>query len=717
MALPAFYVDGINVEASDTCMLRGNTVSDLQADAKVVGIEVDGFTNLRAKNNKVVRLKSKTESIGFDIKNIGNTLLVYNVASRCDKGFVFTDVGTFNVYNLTSHNCSQHVISDTNALFRNIALSAYEDHKTYKNCIGFTLSAGVTLDIDYMFNFNISTLYNISTGVTEGSTILDLPIMYMDEPNDDLTPDHISELVNSGTANPLRTEDPCIGGIESEITDEITANRKYYYDLLDNSFWDVDNPIAAEVIFTKAFQSRILANSEVAEQSVERNMYIKTAESTQRFAELYPMYARYANQTKFKKRVADMWFSGQNPAAIQAYQNAIGGYNLFPSYFKRIEDIVDGWIIAESYINVDNWLLGMEGQKYGILIDVLGLSTLSQEASGECYTNTMNSVADIAPVRWNLHNEPEPDTYRLFTDLYNNFEQCALSNMVYNDDFNISPDVVQQDCQLTTPLISTIGIGASGVVYTATGAVSGAGELSTLDRIWSDNITRTMYYRLGESEATMGAWIEVEHPIGEIIGLTSSYIQFRLTVENVLRQGDYEFQGLCLRPYSSARIWLDQTELEEDMLYIELDSGAFTVHTGSSPAVAGNGGVEFANDGVAHNAYWSVYVPRALRILVTLPLRLVFSARIAGTAQVNLEFYSINELTGGFESRFVTSNITFGAPGPIGSDFQYVDIDLASLITINTTQLYVRMYRDSSVPADNLAANMGFSNGRAPYTA
>lgn len=558
MALPSFYVDGISVKASDTAMLRGNTVSDLQSNGKVTGIKVSGFTNLRAKNNKVVRLKSKTESVGFDIDNIQNTLLIYNVASRCDKGFVFGNVGTFNVYNLTSHNCSQHIISSTNGTFRNIALSSYEDHKTYKNCVGFTLSAGITLDIDYMYRFNIGTLYNSAVGVTEGTVVEEKTILYMDEPNDDLTPDHISELVNSGTDNPFRTDSPCIGGIESEITDEITADRKYYYDLLDNSFWDVDNPIAAEVIFTKAFQSRILANSEVAEQSVERNMYIKTAESTQRFAELYPMYSRYANQTKFKKRVADMWFSGQNPAAIQAYQNAIGGYNLFPSYFKRIEDISDGWIIAESDIDIDNYLLGMEGQKYGIVIDVLGLSTLSQEASGECYTNTMNSVADIAPVRWNLHHEPEPEHYKLFTDLYNGFENCELSNMIYDDDFNISPDIVQQDCQLTTPLISTEGVGASGIVYTETGAVSGAGELSTLDRIWSDNITRTMHYRLGESEASMGNWVEVEHPIGEIIGLNSSYIQFKILVENCLRQIDYEFTGLCLRPYSSGRVWKER---------------------------------------------------------------------------------------------------------------------------------------------------------------
>ena len=708
MALSSFYVDNINVNASDTCVLRGNTVSDIQANGKVTGIKVEGFTNLRAKNNKVVRLKSKTESVGFDIKNIDDTLLIYNVASRCDKGFVFDNVGIFSVYNLTTHNCSQHIISNTNGVFRNIALSAYQDHKTYKNCVGFTLSAGVSLDIDYMINFNIGTLYNTLSNVTEGSNVYTKTILYMDEPNDDLTPDHISELVNTGTPNSLRTEYPDIGGIESEITTEVTANRKYYYELLDNSFWDVDNPIAAEVIFTKAFQSRILANSEVAEQTVERDLYIKTAKSTQRFAELYPMYSRYANQTKFKKRVADMWFSGQNPAAVQAYQNAIGGYNLFPSYFKRIEDISDGWIIAESYIDEDNWLLGQEGQKYGIMIDVLGLSTLSQEASGECYVNTMNSVADVAPVRWNLHHEPEPDSYRLFTDLYNNFEECTLSNMIYNDDFNISPDVIQQDCQLTTPLISTVGVAASGIVYTETGAVSGAGELSTLDRIWSDSITRTMYYRLGESEDSMGSWIEIERPIGEVIGLTSSYIQFKILVENVLRQIDYEFQGLCLRPYSSARVWIELEEEEDEMASkIELTPGGAGIDEGD-PAQEDSVDVVFINDGNDHICGWTKYVPAVLRDQPSVILRLLFYCDSAiGNAVISMGHISFSAGdalvlpgTSDIDVNIATTNL-----------FTAIDVDITSWLTAGNTHLALIMKRDSSVPADVLAGDLHFVHG------
>ena len=556
VALPAFYVDNVRLLYTDTLIVRGNTVSDCYGYAEVIGIEITNADEVRAKNNKVVRMRANSPGVGFSISNCTDVLLAYNVASRCDIGFDFSNITTLNIYNLTAHDCETHVRSDSSCYCRNVAMSSFEDHKTYKNSTGFLLTGGAALDIDYMMHSGLSTVFSRTVSF-EGKNISENQILYMDEPNDDLTPDFISQLVNVGINNPLRTEDPCIGGIESIVTDEVTAQRPYYLDLLDNSFWDIDNDQAAEVSFIKAFQSRILANCEITERQVERDYYIKSAESTARFAELYPMYACYANQTKFKKRVMDMWYAGQNPATLTAYNNAIGGYNLFPSYFKRMEDVTDGWIIDVSYVDHNNWLLGMEDQKYGIVIDVLGLSTLSQSASAECYNNVQNSVSDIAPVRWALHHEPEPPTYRLFTDLYNNFENCILTNMVYNDDFNISPDIVQQDCAIKTPLISTEGVTASGIVYTETGAVSGATELSVLDRVYSETISRKIYYRQGntQSEVDAGTWIEITRPIGEVLSLTSAYVQFRIAATEILRQIDYEFMGLCLRPYSTARIW------------------------------------------------------------------------------------------------------------------------------------------------------------------
>lgn len=544
--LPVFYVDNVRLLYTDTLFVRGNVVADAYGN-NITGIRIKNCENARAKNNKCLRLRSKTSnSIGFKIHNCDDFLALYNVSSRCNVGFDFEDIDTLNVYNLTSHNCTTHIKTDSDGYFRNIALSAYDNWKHYKNCTGFSLQAGAALDIDYMMYYGLGTLYS-SNNVTVGSNIDEDKPIYMDEDNDDLTPDHISTLVNTGIDNPLRTTDPCIGGIESEVTDELTADRQYHYELLDNSFWDIENPTAAEVILIKAYQSRVLANAELAEQTVERNYYVKDAISVKRFSELYPMYARYANGSKFKKRVMDMWFSGQNPATLTAYNNSIGGYNLYPSFFKRLEDEDDFWIIDESYVDIDNYLLGYEGQKYGIVIDVLGLSTLSQATSGECYNNVMKSVADIATVHWNLHHEPQPDNYLLFTDLYNNFENCTLTNMVYNDDFNIEIDEVLDDGQLVTPLISTETVSASGSTI----------ELSTLDRLNSESVIRKMYYRQGETSGSMGSWIEIDHPIGETIDISASYIQFKIVAQNVIRKIDYEFLGLCLRPYFSARDWTE----------------------------------------------------------------------------------------------------------------------------------------------------------------
>jgi hypothetical protein len=427
-----------------------------------------------------------------------------------------------------------------------VAFSAYKDSSLYRVSKGFEVDPVYSINVDYAIHSGLATF--IDGDAVEGDEINEKQILYIDEPNDDLTPDYISELVNAGTENPIRDEYVDIGGIESPVTDETTADRNYWYDLIDNSFWDIENVQAAEVSFIKSFQSRVLANAEVEKSSVINDAYIKTAESVERFSELYPMYARYANQTKFKKRVMDMWFSGQNPATVQSYQNSIGGYNLLPSFFKRMEDYEDGWVIGVSYIAHDNWLNSMEDLKYGIAIDILGTSTMNQATSGECYNNVMNSVADIAPVRWFLHEEAQPTGYFIFTDMWNGFEDCQLDNMRYNDDFNISISEVGEDGEAVTPLMATTTLMASGVP-------SGNVELSLLDRVYSENITREFYYRQGTSEFTMSSWEEITDHIGGVIILDQPYVQFKINVENVIREIDYEFQGIGLRQYSSVRDW------------------------------------------------------------------------------------------------------------------------------------------------------------------
>lgn len=547
-----FYVDNVRLLYTDTCFVRGNVVSDCYGH-NITGIEVKNCDTARVKNNKVFRMRATSHSDGFKFTNISDLLAIYNTSSRCHYGFNFSNITTLNVYNLTSHNCNQHVVSSAAGNFYNIALSNFKGHSTYKNAVGFAPAVGVTLTVNFVIYKDVGTLVGGSGTVHQGSTISEKDILYIDEPDDDLSPDYISELVESGTSNPLNVVDPAIGGIEPLLKGGTTSNKAYYLNLIDNSFWDIYNPKSGEISFIKAFQSRILANVECATNSVENDYYIKLMESVLRFAELYPMNAYYQNTSKFRKNVSDMWYSGQNCGALTAYNNAIGGYNLFPSFFKRSEDYADYWTINESFINHDNWLLGNEDQKYGMVVDCIGISTLTRGASAECYHNTMNSVGDLAPIRWTLHEEVQPSTYLLFTDLYNGFEGCTLTNMLYNDDFNINIEDVDQNGEIITPYISTESIATSG--HAASGV-----ELSTLDRIYSENVTRIMYYRQGDAPSSMGPWTEIIHPIGEVIPLNYNYIQFKITVENVLRIIDYEFIGLCLRPYTSSRDWtLPQT--------------------------------------------------------------------------------------------------------------------------------------------------------------
>lgn len=694
MALPSFYIENVSVPYTDTTMVRGNTVSDLRADGSIKAFNIKDCNKVRAKNNKALRIFSDSNSsIGFNVQNCNDALFVYTTVSRCRSGLRFQTINTLNVYNITTHACSTHIYTSSTGTFRNVAMSAYKGHYTYKNCTGFSIEVGSSANVDYMYYYNIST---VSSGTfNDGDTVSEKEILYLDEPNDDLTPDHISELVNSGTSNPLRTENPDIGGIESGITTEPTADRKYQYELLDNSFWDIDNQKSVEMSFIKAYQSRILANCDLEEYRAERDVYVKTAESPLRFSEVYPMYSRYANDSKFKKRVADMWFAGQNAATLSAYNNAIGGYNLFPSFFKRFDD-EEGWVVGVSYVNEDNWLIGMAEQQYGIVVDVLGTSTLSQGASAECYNNTQKSVSDVAPVYWDLHDEPQPANYLLFTDLYNNFENCTLDNMVYNDDYNIEIDIVQQDGKLTTPLIPTVTVAASGQ----------EAELSVLDRINSEIIERTVYYRQGSSASSMGAWIEVTTPIGEIINLSSTYLQFKIEVENILRKFDYEFMGLCLRPYETTRIWTTDTVLET---YFELQPG-YACGDISSPPVETTNAIEFPNDGVGHGCGWCVFVPEEFRALTSQKVKLLFATRnlgTAGTARFNMQFNGVTE-----EPHTIVGTLTqtYTIQIEVGRITE-LEIDVSSVIGSTGALLAILANRDSSDPLDTLAEDLLYLGG------
>lgn len=700
--LPAAYIDNVQAIKTSTMMVRGNNVSDCYGN-NVCGIHVEEATTAIVKNNKSVRIRSNGGySKAIEVKDCNTATLLYNAASRAGVGIELTDITSLNVYNATAHNCEISIRSNSAGTFRNISLSAYKDWKLYKNNIGFFASEGVTLDVDYIYHWGLG-LFG-SGSISSGDNVTNKKILYLDEENDDLTPDFISVLVGTGTPNSIDTEYVDIGGVKSPVRDEQTAEIKYFYDLIDTEFWDSENEQSGEVSFIKSIQSRILAQAEVATSQVRRDYYIKTMDSSLGFSELFPAYSRYQNGSKFKKKIGDLWYATQNPATLESYNTSIGGYHLLPSFFKRLEDWNDGWIIGVSYVDVNNYLVGLEGQRHGIFVDVLGLSTISTSASGECYNNVDEYVSDVAPVKWALHHEVQPDGYLVFTDLWNGYENCTLTNMFYNDDFAISINTPDTDGKVVTPLISTTTLSSSAVPS------SGDVEISLLDRIWSEDITRSIYYRTGNSDSSMTSWSQIKNTIGGTFSLNGKYVQFKLDVSGVHRRTDYEFVGLALRNYSIARdTTLPQIASEDEFVYLELEPGAATMDD-SDPAETDAGQVFFDNDGSPHYCGWSPIVPHAIANANVQTLRLFMSSEsnaYSGIGRLKIEAYTVSE-DGHKASTTITDTIDINLSAGSGS---VVDYDLTSVINYSSHMLFLKIGRDSDWSGDTLNSKLLYLNG------
>jgi len=384
--VPAF-IDNNLITRTNTVQVLNNTVTDLSG-ATAVAFALYNTTNALFKHNKALRIRSSLDmAIGYQIDYSLWLIMIYNVASRTNTGFYFDHVVDLDVYNTTVHDCNLGFYSKARGTFRNIALSSYPDTALYRNSYGF-YADGVVLDVDYAILYGLTSLVE-SGSVIEGGNVSEKQILYQNEPADDLTPDPISVLTHVGTDNPYTQVYFSIGGIESPVRGELSTDHMYHYDLMDNTFWSVDENTHAEVALIKALQSRVIANAELALTTAIRDYYLKTMESTLGYSERWPTYAYYADAYTFSRRVMDLWFATQNPGTVQAYQNAIGGYNLLPSFFKRQWDDDDYWNIGSHIINLatdparvlgTSWLPGGEGQRYGITIDVLGYSTLSSSA-------------------------------------------------------------------------------------------------------------------------------------------------------------------------------------------------------------------------------------------------------------------------------------------------------------------------------------------------
>lgn len=567
MAIPAFFIDNVTVIKSGTVVVRGNRVTNLKSNtASVTGIYIANCKSLRAYRNQASTLSAKPDidpfrdqevSIGMQLVSCGllskgvqgTAILVYNTQTRCDFGLVAGSRSNLpNIYNNTTYNCNTHLSLGSDTELKNISMSNAEEHRSFN--AGVAINALGTVSIDNFIKYGVA---NFDPDITQGENAYTEKPLFIDEKNENFTPDYVSPVINKGVANPLQTTYVDIGGVTTKITTEDTVQPDYQWDLLDNTFWDVDNEDSVEMAFIRTLQSRVVGANQAALFSAVRDYKLLEADSNLGFSEVFPTYSVYANESRTKKRVQDLWFAATNPGTIQALQNAIGGYNRYPSFFRRLEDRPNAWVIGDSTLGVDNVLLGQDGLRYGIQIEVLGTNTLSTSASGEAYDLVQNSVADLAPTHWFLRDEAQPENYIMFAEDYNGLENSTLNNMRFNDDNGIEPQGTGS-CSLISPPISTTTSPVSGSTITV--AASGY-ELSVLDRLYNPEVSRKVYYRKGDSaaEVTSSNWTEVTYHIGELLTLDKQFIQFRVTLQDVENTYDYEFVSLALRPYQAKRNW------------------------------------------------------------------------------------------------------------------------------------------------------------------
>ena len=555
---PTFYIDNVALTNSDTSEIRGNRVSDCTG-VTCIGIQSTGDlgSNLLQKNNTCVRLRTLAGvSEGFHADGYSTIQSLYNTASRCNIGYHVHDTEEVISYNNTSHDNQTGFYTRNTPVYniRNVCVSCYENHTSFQHSTAFDFdAASVAATVDYAVVFGTSTIVN-NANISIGPYLYAEKPIYMNEPIDDLTPDNISIATNNGTNNYYDDTYFSIGGKHSDITTEATADKMYHYSMIDNTFWDVSDEGSLEVALIKAAQSRTVSAAEAALSTVVNDRYFKQLDSSAYYSELFPAYSTYESATQFSKHMFDLWFATTQPATIQSMQTSIGGYNLFPSFFKRADEFTTAWILGMGIVSFTNVLSSTAFLRYGIGVDVLGVSTLTATALDDTKNNTLQYASDLGPIAWILHDEVQPADYILYTDMWNGYEDTDLSYMRFNEDFNIEPTRVDipsppsgGPCYLTTGEIDVSGITFAPPDYV---------EVSLLDRVRSENANRELYYREGDNTGELVAdpWKLIPQYIGGKLYFTKNLAQFRVVVTDHLRIKDYEFIGICLRWGQDARI-------------------------------------------------------------------------------------------------------------------------------------------------------------------
>ena len=142
---------------------------------------------------------------------------------------------------------------------------------------------------------------------------------------------------------------------------------------------------------------------------------------------------------------------------------------------------------------------------------------------------------------------------------------------------------------------------------------------------------------------------------------------------------------------------------------IELYAGGALFHP-TNPPTEQIAGIVFAADGNPHSCVWHVYAPTILRTVSSLILRFSFFDHgvAAGNARFGINWSRVSD----------TEILALGAASIIvpytgvANLVPFVDLDIGSFITSDTTLFGLQLERDSSHVQDTLAGDATLINAR-----
>ena len=294
----------------------------------------------------------------------------------------------------------------------------------------------------------------------------------------------------------------------------------------------------------RAIQYIIYAQAEMTTIEVQKNYYLKLAENLSRFSSTFPLYSRTLTFEQFRKRVLDIWLGYQEPSTVLGLNRIVGAYTGLPLFVHRYIDDDRVWILNHSYLDQapdpENYIAGTTHQMYGAIFEVFGWSRISAEVDAE-FEKIFRENASLGPLGIEKYQEDEPPGFLLIADGFNNFDLMTLDNMELVAGSNREVYVVDPSlsASLETYPVSIYDITFYGYLTSL--------QLNLFEHLYSDDLTRRIYYAWGNTPTVFGSWIELPYVWPMTIPLDGNYLKIKIEVSDVTDVKNYSLVSIMLK--------------------------------------------------------------------------------------------------------------------------------------------------------------------------